>query len=450
MPRSAVLVIDDEPRMLEGLGKLLAQEGWEVHLASDGEAALRLLREQPVQVVLTDLRMPGLDGLAVLRQVRDLGVEAEVVLLTAHGSIDTAVQAIKQGAYDFLTKPPDTERLLHVLRRAAEHQALARRTRALEAAQPAGRPLIARSPAMRRVLELVAQVGPTDATVLIQGESGTGKEVVARALHAGSPRAGQPLVAVNCAAIPEALLEAELFGYERGAFTGAARRKPGRFELADGGTLFLDEVAELSPPAQAKLLRALQEREIERLGGTRPVPVDVRLLAATNHDLARLVADRRFREDLYYRLHVVTITLPPLRERPEDLLPLAEHFLARHARRLDKAVDGFADEALALMRGYRWPGNVRELEHAIERAVILARDGRITGADLGLPPDGPATAEPPTGTGTLAEMERRWILAALERAGGNQTEAAAALGIDRSTLHRKLRRYRRVGRQIDA
>ncbi|MBI4638955.1 MAG: sigma-54-dependent Fis family transcriptional regulator [Candidatus Rokubacteria bacterium] len=295
---------------------------------------------------------------------------------------------------------------------------------------------------MRRVLDTARRVMETDATVLIAGESGTGKELIARAIHAGSPRRERPLVTVNCAAIPEGLLESELFGHERGAFTGATDARPGRFELAHEGTLFLDEVAELAPSAQAKLLRALQEGEVGRLGGTRTLRVDARVIAATNQDLARLVRERRFREDLYYRLNVITIQVPPLRDRREDLLPLAEHFLRLHAGRAGKAVGGFGPEALALMRRHAWPGNVRELEHAVQRAVILAHGVEITAGDLGLPTESawPAAWSAAPGA-TLADLERDRILAALQDCRGNRAAAARALGIDRTTLWRKLRRW---------
>jgi two-component system response regulator HydG len=452
MTSTGILVIDDDPRMLEGLGKLLRQDGWRVALAADGATGLRALREEPVQVVLTDLKMPGLDGLAVLREVKDAGLEAEVVLLTGHGSIDAAVQAMKDGAFDFLTKPPDTERLLRVLRRAAERRALLRRTQALEAAAGDGREraLIAESPAMKRLLALVDQAAPTDATVLITGETGTGKELLARRLHALSPRRDQPFITVNCAAIPEHLLESELFGYEKGAFTGAIRRKPGRFELADGGTLFLDEVAELAPAAQAKLLRVLQEREVERLGGTRPIPVDTRILAASNQDLLKLVKERAFREDLYYRLNVVTINVPALRDRSEDVLTLALHFLTLHARQQRRSLSSIAPDAAALLRQHRWPGNIRELEHALQRAVVLARGVEVTAADLALQSDDSAlAAHGLPERATLAELEKHWILTTVARHGGNQRDAAAALGIDRSTLHRKLRTYGTSSRPLD-
>jgi DNA-binding NtrC family response regulator len=342
-----------------------------------------------------------------------------------------------------VTKPPDPDRLLHLVARAAERQAMVRRAQALEAAHAdqTPRPLIAESSAMKRVLDLVEQIAAVDATVLIQGESGTGKELIARAIHAQSPRHAQPLIAVNCAALPDTLIESELFGFEKGAFTGAVHRKAGKFELADGGTLFLDEIAELPAAVQAKLLRVLQEREIERLGGTRPIPIDVRILAATNQDLRSCVAERRFREDLYYRLNVLQITLPPLRDRREDVAPLANHFLHLHVRRLGKRIDHFAPEAAAIIERYPWPGNVRELEHAVQRAAILTRGPLISEADLALPTSAPSSSLNAPVTGTLTDLERHWILATLERCDGNQSTAAESLGIDRSTLHRKLRQY---------
>jgi len=445
MKRAAILVIDDDRRMLDGLHQALAKAGYDACAAADGETGLRLLREHAVQLVISDLKMPGLDGLAVLEEVKRLGLDVEVVMLTGHGSIEAAVRAMKAGAYDFLTKPVEREHLLHLVARALERQAMLRTTRALQAAhaESRARPFIAQSPAMKRVLRIAEQVSLSDATVLIQGESGTGKELIARMIHAGSRRAAKPLIAVNCAAIPDTLLESELFGYEKGAFTGALRRKPGRFELADGGTLLLDEIAELAPATQAKLLRVLQENEIETLGGLRPLPIDVRVIAATNQDLARLVRERSFREDLYYRVNVVTIDVPPLRERPEDLVPLADYFLWLYARQMHKPVEGFGREARALLRAYPWPGNVRELQHAVHRAVILTPGAEIAAGDLGLWADAPIReGDPPSSTTTtLASMEQHWIRMALERAGGNRRAAAAALGIDRGTLYRKLRQY---------
>jgi DNA-binding NtrC family response regulator len=367
----------------------------------------------------------------------------EIVLLTAHGSIENAVRAIKDGAFNFLEKPANMDHLLHVVDLAREHQRVRRRTRAFEAASelPPDRPIIAESGAMKQVRAMADQVARTDATVLIQGETGTGKELIAHAIHARSRRAAQSLIAVNCAAIPEGLVESELFGYEKGAFTGGGERKPGRFELADGGTLFLDEVSELAPAIQAKLLRVLQEREIERLGGTRPIAVDARIVAATNRDLLKLMGERAFREDLYYRLNVVTIDLPPLRERREDIGPLAEHFLRVYARQLEKEVTRISAEARALMAAYRWPGNVRELEHAIYRAVIRVQGDEVEMADLGIRPETLRVNGEVTEPTTLADLERKWILETVDRCRGNLTEAAGALGIDRSTLYRKLRQY---------
>jgi len=442
---TCILVLDDDLQMRESLGKLLRKQGYEVLLAADGQAGLELLREHPVQLILTDLKMPGMDGLALLRKVKRLSPEVEIIGFTGQGSIEEAVEAMKQGAWDFLTKPIDRARLLQVVRRALEKQALVQVNQALHAGVAglrAPRPLIAQSPAMKRVLQLVGQVSASGATVLLQGESGTGKELLARAIHAGSPRKERPLITVNCAAIPEGLLESELFGHEKGAFTGAAARKPGRFELADGSTLFLDEVAELSPAMQAKLLRVLQEREIEPLGATRTLTVDVRILAATNQDLAGLVQERRFREDLYYRLTVITITVPPLRDRPEDLLPLAEHFLRLYAHHAHKAFQGFSPDALTLMRRHAWPGNVRELEHAIQRAVLLATGPEVTAPSLAIYPDaGPSAFPELPQAPTLSDLERANILRTLERCEGNQTRAAQALGINRSTLWRKLKQY---------
>ena len=444
MTPTSVLVIDDDRRMLDGLQHVLIKAGYATHAAADGETGLRMLREQPVQIVISDLKMPGLDGLAVLEEVKRLGLDVEVVMLTGHGSIEAAVSAMKAGAYDFLTKPVGREHLLHIIARAAERQAMLRHTRALEAAhaESRGRPFIAQSPAMTRVLRIAEQVSLSDAAVLIRGESGTGKELIARMIHAASRRAAKPLIAVNCAAIPDGLLESELFGYEKGAFTGALRRKPGRFELADGGTLLLDEIAELGPATQAKLLRALQESEIETLGGLRPIPIDVRIIAATNQDLARLVRERSFRDDLYYRVNVVTIHVPPLRDRPEDLVPLADYFLWLYARQMHKPVQGFAGEALEHLRTYPWPGNVRELQHAVHRAVILTQGSEISTADLGLWMDTDIREADRSSTRTgLAAVEQQWIRMALERCGGNRRAAADALGIDRTTLYRKLRQY---------
>ncbi|OGK82682.1 MAG: Fis family transcriptional regulator [Candidatus Rokubacteria bacterium GWC2_70_16] len=445
MTEPTVLVADDEIGVRESVGRVLRHEGFRVIPAEDGDAALAALRQGGVDLLLADLRMPGLDGLELLRAAKLLTPEVEVVVLSGHGTVQEAVAAMKEGAYDFLTKPFERAQLVRTVRQALEHRALLLKNRNLQRRLDelvgAGE-IIGESPAIRQVLALVSQVAPTAATVLIQGESGTGKELVARALHEGSPRSGRPFIRVNCAALPETLLESELFGYERGAFTGAAARKEGRFELADGGTLLLDEAGDLTAATQAKLLRVLQEGEFERLGATKTVKVDVRLVAATNQNLALLVKERRFREDLYYRLNVITIEIPPLRERGEDILLLAGHFLRVHAAKNRRDIDGFTEAALARLRAYPWPGNVRELEHAVERAVILTRGKMI---DLGdLPPAvgqaEPATRVVPIPLGMpLDEVEQRLIEETLRLTKGNKELAAKFLGIASRTIYRKLK-----------
>jgi two-component system response regulator HydG len=445
---ATILVVDDDPGLRESLERTLTREGYRVLLAFDGQGALERLHAGTVDLVLTDLRMPGLSGIELLRAARAVAPDVDVVLLTAFGTIEEAVKAMKDGAYDFLTKPVQRPQLLRVVRSALERRKLIQQNRALrqrlDALLQQGAAL-GTSPAFRRMMTLVEQVAESSATVLIQGESGTGKELVARTIHARSPRRQGPFVAVNCAALPEALLESELFGYEKGAFTGAVGRKPGRFELADGGTLFLDEVADLSLVTQPKILRVLQEGELERLGGTRTVHVDVRIVAATNQDLAQLVREKRFREDLFYRLHVITITVPPLRERREDIRLLAQHFLRIYAAKNNRRLEGFTEEALRHLEGYSWPGNVRELENVVERAVVLARASLIDVGDL---PEEIAGALPlPEGTLTvrlgtpLAEVERRLLEATLRATRGNKALTARLLGIDVRTVARKLERW---------
>ncbi len=445
---ATVLVADDDPGLRESLERTLTREGYRVVLASDGRAALERLQAGGVDLVLADLKMPGLSGLELLRAARALAPDVDVILLTAFGTIEEAVRAMKEGAYDFLTKPFQRAQLQRVMRQALERRDLIQQNRALqrrlEALLGQGA-AVGASPAFRRLMTLVHQVADSSATILIQGESGTGKELVARTVHERSGRRAGPFVAVNCAALPEALLESELFGYEKGAFTGAAGRKEGRFELADGGTLFLDEVADLSLVTQPKILRVLQEGEFERLGGTRPVRVDVRVVAATNQDLAQLVREKRFREDLYYRLKVITITVPALRERREDVRVLAEHFLRVYAAKNNRRLDGFTDEALRRLEGYSWPGNVRELENVVERGVVLARGGLIDVPDL---PEEIAGAAPlPEGVlsiriGTpLAEVEQRLLEATLRATRNNKTLTARLLGIDPRTVARKLERW---------
>ena len=440
-----VLVVDDDAAIREALSRTLEKFGYEVVLAEDGQAGLDRLREGGVHILLADLQMPKVSGQELLRAAKTLAPEVEVIVITGHGTVEDAVEAMKEGAYDFITKPFKRVQLEQTIRRAAEKQTLALQNRRLQARldelQGGGR-IIGTSPVMVRMLELVRQVATSTATVLIQGESGTGKELIADAVHHGSPRRDRPLIKVNCAALPEGLLESELFGHERGAFTGAVARKEGRFELADGGTLFMDEIGEISPAMQAKLLRVLQAGEFERVGGTHTLRVDVRLVAATNADLAGLVREKRFREDLYYRLNVIAVHLPPLRERCEDIPLLAHHFLRRFAAKNAKTVTGFTEEALDLLQTYAWPGNVRELENVIERAVVLTRSPLITPADL-----------PETLTGSeqsvrhlvisigtpLEEVEDRLIEETLRYAKGDKTIAAKLLGIATRTIYRRMK-----------
>jgi two-component system response regulator HydG len=449
MPEPArLLVADDDPGLRESLERTLTREGYRVVVASDGHAALERLQGGGVDLILSDLKMPGLSGIQLLAAAKAIAPDVDVILLTAFGTIEEAVKAMKDGAYDFLTKPFQRAQLLRVVHQALERRQLIQQNRLLQQRLDAllgHGAVVGASPAFRRMMTLVEQVAGSSATVLIQGESGTGKELAAHAIHERSTRHTGPFVAVNCAALPETLLESELFGYEKGAFTGAAGRKEGRFELADGGTLFLDEVADLSPVTQPKILRVLQEGEFERLGGTRTIKVDVRIVTATNQDLAQMVRDKRFREDLYYRLNVITINVPPLRERREDIRMLAEHFLRLYAAKNSRALEGFTDEALKRLEGYSWAGNIRELENVVERGVVLARSSLIDVGDL---PEEVAGAAPlPEGVlsvriGTpLAEIEQRLLEATLRATKGNKTLTAKLLGIDPRTVSRKLERW---------
>jgi len=447
MEQRVILVVDDEAHLREALGKVLAKEGYAVLLAADGQEGLDLLRNKPVNVILLDLKMPGLAGLELLKAAKLLVPDMEIIMLTGHGTIDEAVEAMKEGAYDFITKPFKRFSLLRTVEKALEKQQLSRKAIILQSRldeiEGKGQ-IIGVSAPMRRVLGLVEQVAGSEATVLIQGESGTGKELIADLVHRLSPRRERPFIKVNCAALPETLLESELFGYEKGAFTGALARKAGRFELANRGTMFLDEIGDLSLITQAKLLRVLQEGQFERLGGIQTLQVDIRLVAATNQDLRERVRERKFREDLLYRLNVVTITLPPLRDRPEDIPLLAHHFLRRYAQKNQRAISGFLDEAMAMFRDYRWPGNVRELEHAVEHAVIFARETNISVEDL---PSAISTEQGkalertltiPLGT-PLDEVERRLIEGTLRLTKGDKELAAKLLGVASRTIYRKLK-----------
>jgi two-component system, NtrC family, response regulator HydG len=444
---ATLLIADDDPGLRESLERALTREGYRVVLASDGRAALERVQAGGVDLIVTDLRMPGLTGLELLRAAKAIMPDVDVILLTAFGTVEEAVKAMKDGAYDFLTKPFRREQLIKLIDKALERRDLIEQNRALkqqlEDLRAKGQ-MIGGSPAFRRMITLVEQIADSSATVLIQGESGTGKELVARTIHERSGRRAGPFVAVNCAALPETLLESELFGYEKGAFTGAAGRKEGRFELASGGTLFLDEVADLSLVTQPKILRVLQEGEFERLGGTRTLQVDVRIVAATNQDLADMVKEKRFREDLYYRLNVITIRVPPLRERHEDIRLLAQYYVRIYGAKNGRTLEGFTAEAVDRLESYAWPGNVRELENLVERSVILARKDRIDAEDL--PDEIMGVKRPPRDAilelvGTpLEEVEQRLLDETLRITGGNKTQAAKLLGIDVRTVARKLER----------
>ncbi|MDP1918020.1 MAG: sigma-54 dependent transcriptional regulator [Myxococcales bacterium] len=441
---TTVLVVDDDLANLESVCRIFQKEGVSTLSAPDGSKALDLLRKPEVGVLVTDLMMPGLDGQALLKAARAMRPDVEVVLMTAYATVETAVNAMRDGAYDFITKPLKRHSLVKAVQKAMEKQALSAENRDLKAqiAAMGQKSIVGNSPAFRAFMDLLEQASPSTATVLLQGESGTGKELAARFIHEHSPRAKNAFIAVNCAALPESILEAELFGVERGAFTGAVARKEGRFERASTGTLFLDEVGEMSASAQVKLLRVLQEGELERLGGTQTIKVDVRLVAATNKDLMTEVKEGRFREDLYYRLNVVEVRIPSLASRREDISLLAEHFLRRYAAKNAKLLKGFSDEAQAVMENYAWPGNIRELEHAVERAVVLCRSDVVNVADL---PEGvrkgPMGAAQqiviPIGT-PMEEIERRVIHETLRHTKGDKNLAARMLGIAARTIYRKL------------
>ena len=444
-----VLVVDDDVAVGKVLGALLTQAGLRVHLTTGGAQALQVLARQPIDVVVSDVRMPGMDGLQLLAEVQRGWPELPVLLLTAHGTVPLAVEAMRAGAADFVLKPFDRDELLFSVRKA-----LARAEAAARAPEPArAGAFVSRSPAMAGVQALLARAASSQATVLLRGESGTGKELAAQAVHEGSARKAGPLVKLHCAALPESLLESELFGHEKGAFTGAVQRKPGRVELAHGGTLFLDEIGELPPSVQVKLLRVLQERTFERLGGTQTQSVDVRFVAATHRPLEEMVQRGEFREDLFYRLNVVPVWLPPLRERPEDIAPLAGHFLTLHAKANGRPPFTLAPDALALLEAQPWPGNVRQLQNFVERLVVLSDGPTLTAADLtrelsrqpgfAQAPAPKSPAEP--GSSSLdaqrRETERAALEDALRRAGNNRTLAARLLGVSRRTLYNKLEEH---------
>ncbi len=451
---ATILVVDDEQGILDSLEKIFSREGLRVLTANDGAAGLDLLRKHRVSVLLTDLMMPKTSGMDLLKAAKAVAPETEVVLMTAYGTVETAVSAMKEGAYDFVTKPLKRAHVVRIVKNALEKQNLVVENRALKAqlAERRRRLIVGTSLAWRRTMDIAIQAAGSEATVLLLGESGTGKELLARAIHENSPRADRPFVPINCAAIPESILEAELFGYEKGAFTGAATTRPGRFEAAHGGTLFLDEIGDMSKHVQVKLLRVLQEGEIERLGGSgRARPIDIRLIAATHVDLARAVHSGAFREDLYYRLNVVPVQVPPLRDRRDDISLLVQHFMQIYAEKNAKALTGCSRRALELLSDYSWPGNVRELENAIERAVVLSR-GTVLGED-DLPRE---IRDAAAGTGEvsgqtltfavgtpLADIEMRVIQETLKRTRGDKRLAAKLLGIATRTIYRRLEAERR-------
>jgi len=441
-----ILVVDDEATQRELVCGYLKKQGFEVFSAPSAERALELFRQEPVELILTDQRMPNLSGLDLLRAAQAINPETSVIVMTAYGNIESAVAAMKAGAADYLTKPLHLEELLQKIQRIRERCRLYEENRELreelkERHRIEG--IIGESGQMLEVISLVQRVAPSEATVLIRGESGTGKELIAKAIHYASPRAARPLVRINCAALPENLLESELFGHERGAFTGAIAARKGRFELADGGTLFLDEIGDLPLHLQAKLLRVLQEREFERVGSSQTLKVNVRVLSATNRDLDAMIRSGRFREELYYRLNVVTLLLPPLRERRQDLPALMEHFLKHFAAKNGKTIRGFSQAARQALLRYDYPGNVRELENLIERAVVLTRDDVVGRGDLPLTLEESEerTEQETQLTAAVEGLERRMIKDALARADAIQTRAAEFLGITERALRYKLKKY---------
>ena len=452
MQDARILIMDDEARERSRIDSFLKQKGYEVTALASVAAAIEAMKRERFDVFITDCNIPGVDALRTSDEARKINPDMAVIIMTSFGTIETAVKAIKAGAYDYLPKPIDLEQLVVLIGRISERQSLLRENARLR------EELIDRykfdeiastSHAMEEVLNLVGRVAGSNATVLLRGESGTGKELIARAIHYHSPRASRPLIKVNCAALPETLLESELFGHEKGSFTGAASRRIGRFEAADGGTLFLDEIGDIPPSVQVKLLRVLQEKEFERLGGNDSIKVDVRVVAATNRDLEKAIKDGSFREDLYYRLNVVTVVIPPLRERREDIPALLEHFLRKYSRENKKNITGVTAETRDLLMRYSYPGNVRELENIIERAVVLTKGEFITSADIPIHLKTMESEEKicvakrdGSLTDTLDTLERGIIMEALKAAGGVQTRAAEKLGVSERVLRYKLKKFR--------
>jgi two-component system response regulator HydG len=450
--QATILVVDDDPGHRTTLETIIRSWGFRVEVADDGSKAVEKVKERPFDLILMDVRMTMMSGIEALKLIKEYNPAIPILIMTAYSSVESAVEALKAGAYDYLTKPLDFEVLKLSIEKARDHMGLKTENKALKEKLRSEfdlKNIIGKSRPMKDLIDMVAMIAPSEATVLITGQSGTGKELIAKAIHFNSPRKDRALVIVNCAALTETLLESELFGHEKGAFTGADNRREGRFMQADRGTIFLDEIGEMSGLMQAKLLRVIQERELQRVGGDVTIKVDVRILAATNRDLQQEVADGKFREDLYYRLNVVTLNVPPLRDRRDDIALLAQHFLERYAKKNRKRVKGFSPVAMDMLLKYEWPGNVRELENALERAVILLAGDHITEKELPLSitqtyseqSDWMPLQSATNGSLSLVEIEKMAIIAALEEAGGNKSEAARRLGINRKTLHKKLKDY---------
>ena len=438
--KTKLLVVDDEDIVRESLCDWLSSVGYKVLTANCGEDALRIIKHKKVKIMIADLIMPGMNGIELMKQARTIVPTISTVIITAHGTIQTAITAIREGAYDYIEKPFCPEKVELLIRNLVEHHNLVEENITLRRKvedRYSFEGIIAKSPKMIKIFELIQTVAPTVATVLITGESGTGKEVVARAIHRQSHRHNKPFIVTSCAALPETLLESELFGYEKGSFTGAVERRKGKFEAADKGSLFLDEIGEIDANTQVHLLRALEEKKITRIGGNEEIEVDVRIIAATNTNLRTMTEEGKFREDLYYRLNVVTMDLPPLRNRREDILPLAEHFLKKYSKENNRRVKSFSSEVVEFMLNYRWRGNVRELENMVERGVILSKDEAISLAELPKELTRPAMIEGKT----LVALERNRILEILEETGGNVAQTAKILGIHRMTLYNKLKKH---------
>ena len=444
---AGILVVDDEFSVRDSLTSWFRKDGHRVEAAKNANEALQLLQASTFDVILLDIKMPGMDGIELQRRIHGIDPDIAVIMITAFASVETAVKALKQGAFDYITKPIDPDELSHLVKKALERRRLRAENAALrEKVDEISKMdvIVGQSPAMAKVLDLVHTVAQSDATVVIRGESGTGKELIARAIHASSPRRYAPIVPVNCGALTESLLESELFGHEKGAFTGAQYRRKGKLEMADGGTLFLDEVGTIAPKTQVELLRALETKEFTRVGGSQTVKVDFRVVCATNQNLEKAVEEGKFREDLYYRLNVFSIFLPPLRERRTDIPLLANHFLRKYASQMDKRISEISPEALDLLVHHDWPGNVRELANAIERATVVGKPPALQPADFPFHPAQRATL-PGAGGDTLADAEKTHIARILEKTGGNVTRAAEMLQIDRVTLYNKIKKYQLRG-----